>query len=150
MCGGFNGTAIGGPVTLGGLPTLNHMFTVGSVGQRRSRLGPVRHHRLLPHRRRLRRAPRSCMFLFMMAFMDTTATIVTGACAERWSYKSFFIYSIFIGGFIYPIFGCWVWGGGWLAQLGYRLGPRPRRGRLRRLRRRALAGRRARARSPRA
>lgn len=62
------------------------------------------------------------MFLFMMAFMDTTATIVTGACAERWSFKSFFIYSIFVGGLIYPIFGCWVWGGGWLAQLGYRLG----------------------------
>jgi Amt family ammonium transporter len=36
--------------------------------------------------------------------------------------KSFFIYSIIIGGFIYPMFGNWVWGGGWLAQLGYRLG----------------------------
>ena len=54
----------------------------------------------------------------MMVFMDTTATIVTGACAERWSFKSFFIFSIFVGAFIYPIFGCWVWGGGWLAQLG--------------------------------
>jgi Amt family ammonium transporter len=58
----------------------------------------------------------------MMVFMDTTATIVTGACAERWSFKSFFIFSIFVGGLIYPIFGCWVWGGGWLAQLGYRAG----------------------------
>ncbi len=62
------------------------------------------------------------LFLFMMVFMDTTATIVTGACAERWSFKSFFIFSIFVGAFIYPIFGCWVWGGGWLAQLGYRAG----------------------------
>jgi Amt family ammonium transporter len=53
-----------------------------------------------------------------MVFMDTTATIVTGACAERWSMKSFFIFSIFIGAVTYPIFGCWVWGGGWLAQLG--------------------------------
>ncbi len=58
----------------------------------------------------------------MMVFMDTTATIVTGACAERWSFKSFFIFSIFVGAFIYPVFGCWVWGGGWLAQLGYRAG----------------------------
>src|SRR3954451_13674540 len=58
----------------------------------------------------------------MMVFMDTTATIVTGACAERWRFKSFFIFSIIIGAFIYPVFGCWVWGGGWLAQLGYRLG----------------------------
>src|SRR5207244_12138948 len=54
--------------------------------------------------------------------MDTTATIVTGACAERWSFKSFFVFSIIVGAIIYPIFGCWVWGGGWLAQLGYRLG----------------------------
>ena len=58
----------------------------------------------------------------MMVFMDTTATIVTGACAERWSFKSFFLFSIVIGAFIYPVFGCWVWGGGWLAQLGYRMG----------------------------
>ena len=58
----------------------------------------------------------------MMVFMDTTATIVTGACAERWKFSSFFIFSIFVGGFIYPIFGCWVWGGGWLAQMGYRWG----------------------------
>ncbi len=62
------------------------------------------------------------LFLFMMVFMDTTATIVTGACAERWSFKSFFIFSIFVGAVIYPIFGGWVWGGGWLAQLGYRMG----------------------------
>src|SRR5262249_42486718 len=62
------------------------------------------------------------LFLFMMVFMDTTATIVTGACAERWKFKSFFIFSIFVGAFIYPIFGSWVWGGGWLAQLGYRAG----------------------------
>ena len=57
-------------------------------------------------------------FLFMMVFMDTTATIPTGALAERWKMSSFFIFSLFIGGLIYPIYGCWVWGGGWLAQLG--------------------------------
>src|SRR5256886_13579732 len=58
----------------------------------------------------------------MMVFMDPTATIVTGACAERWSFKSFFVFSLFVGAFIYPVFGCWVWGGGWLAQMGYRWG----------------------------
>ena len=41
---------------------------------------------------------------------------------ERWSFKSFFLFSILVGAFIYPVFGCWVWGGGWLAQLGYRSG----------------------------
>ncbi len=62
------------------------------------------------------------MFLFQMVFMDTTATIPTGAMAERWNYKSFFVYSLFVGSIIYPIYGCWVWGGGWLATLGANFG----------------------------
>jgi Amt family ammonium transporter len=57
-------------------------------------------------------------FLFMMVFMDTAATIPTGTLAERWKMKSFVLFSFLIGAFIYPVFGCWVWGGGWLAQLG--------------------------------
>src|SRR6185369_13357636 len=121
MCGGYNGTAIGGPVTLGGLPTLHSMFTVGSAvnGDHGWGLFGTTGFMLTGNGYD---AAAIVMFLFMMAFMDTTATIVTGACAERWSYKSFFIYSIFVGGLIYPIFGCWVWGGGWLAQIGYRWG----------------------------
>jgi Amt family ammonium transporter len=121
MCGGLNGTAIGGPVTLGGVPTLNHMFTMGSAingdhgwglfGTTGFFLSGAGYD-----------AAVVVLFLFMMVFMDTTATIVTGACAERWSFKSFFLFSIIVGAFIYPIFGCWVWGGGWLAQLGYRAG----------------------------
>ncbi|WP_162923516.1 ammonium transporter [Arachidicoccus soli] len=58
------------------------------------------------------------LFLFQMVFMDTTATIPTGSMAERWSMKSFIIYGLFISMFVYPIFGNWVWGGGWLSQLG--------------------------------
>ncbi|HYQ46029.1 MAG TPA: ammonium transporter [Polyangiaceae bacterium] len=121
MCGGMNGTAIGGPPTLGGLPTLSHMFTLGSsvngdhgwgvFGSTGFMLTGAGYD-----------AGAIVMFLFMMAFMDTTATIVTGACAERWRFKSFCIFSIFVGGLIYPLFGNWVWGGGWLAQIGYRLG----------------------------
>jgi ammonium transporter, Amt family len=121
MCGGMNGTAIGGPASLGGVPTLNHMLTVGSsingdhgwglFGTTGFFLSGSGYD-----------AAVIVLFLFMMVFMDTTATIVTGACAERWSFKSFFIFSIFVGALIYPIFGSWVWGGGWLAQLGYRLG----------------------------
>ena len=57
-------------------------------------------------------------FLYMMVFMDTAATIPTGALAERWKFKSFVIFSFFVGAFIYPVYGCWMWGGGWLAQLG--------------------------------
>jgi ammonium transporter len=58
------------------------------------------------------------LFLFQMVFMDTTATIPTGAMAERWKFSSFVLYGIAVGTIIYPVYGNWVWGGGWLAQLG--------------------------------
>jgi ammonium transporter, Amt family len=58
------------------------------------------------------------LFLFQMVFMDTTATIPTGAAAERWKFSSFCLYGCFVGSIIYPVFGNWVWGGGWLSQLG--------------------------------
>src|SRR5512138_679281 len=119
MCGGLNGTAIGGPTSLGGVPTLNHMFTIGSAVNGDHGWGLFGTTGFFLTGAGYDSAA-IVMFLFMMAFMDTTATIVTGACAERWSYNSFFIYSTFVGGLIYPIFACWVWGGGWLAQLGYR------------------------------
>ena len=62
------------------------------------------------------------LFLFQMVFMDTAATIPTGALAERWKFSAFCIYGIFIAGILYPFFGNWVWGGGWLASLGKNLG----------------------------
>ena len=62
------------------------------------------------------------LFLFQMVFMDTTATIPTGSMAERWKFSSFAIYGVIVGAIIYPIFGNWVWGGGWLAQLGANFG----------------------------
>jgi Amt family ammonium transporter len=62
------------------------------------------------------------LFLFQMVFMDTTATIPTGAMAERWSFKSFVIYGFFISMFVYPLYANWVWGGGWLSQLGANFG----------------------------
>jgi Amt family ammonium transporter len=62
------------------------------------------------------------LFLFQMVFMDTTCTIPTGAMAERWKWSSFLIYGFFISMFVYPLFANWVWGGGWLAQLGVNFG----------------------------
>ena len=121
MCGGLNGTAIGGPVTLGGVPTLHSMLTVGGAVNGDHGWGLLGTTGFFLSGNGYDGAV-IVLFLFMMVFMDTTATIVTGACAERWSFKSFFIFSIVVGAFIYPVFGCWVWGGGWLAQLGYRLG----------------------------
>ena len=67
-------------------------------------------------------APVFTYFLFQMVFMDTAATIPTGAMAERWKFSAFAVFSIFIGAIIYPVFGNWTWGGGWLSQLGTNLG----------------------------
>jgi Amt family ammonium transporter len=57
-------------------------------------------------------------FLYMVAFMDTVATIPTGAMAERWKWKSFVIWGLFCGALYYPLFAAWTWGGGFLSQLG--------------------------------
>ena len=61
-------------------------------------------------------------FLFQMVFMDTAATIPTGAMAERLKFSAFVVMSLWVSMIIYPIFGSWVWGGGWLAGLGKTLG----------------------------
>lgn len=62
------------------------------------------------------------LFLFQKVFMDTANYIPTGAMAERWKFLAFFIYSFAMSMFIYPLFGNWVWGGGWLSQLGTNFG----------------------------
>ncbi|MHB9037368.1 MAG: ammonium transporter [Armatimonadota bacterium] len=61
----------------------------------------------------------AALFLFQMVFMDTAVTIPTGALAERWTLKSFLAYGFFMSMILYPIFGNWAWGGGWLFKLGY-------------------------------
>ncbi|MCH5193435.1 MAG: ammonium transporter [Oscillospiraceae bacterium] len=58
-------------------------------------------------------------FVFNMVFCATTATIVSGAMAERTKFLSYCAYSAVISGLIYPIEAHWIWGGGWLAQLGF-------------------------------
>lgn len=58
-------------------------------------------------------------FFFQLVFCGTAATIVSGAVAERIKYVSFIIFSFVLTLFIYPIVGHWVWGGGWLADLGF-------------------------------
>ncbi|HXI59566.1 MAG TPA: ammonium transporter [Polyangia bacterium] len=62
------------------------------------------------------------MFLFAVVFMDTAATIPTGALAERWRFSAFLVYAVFVSTLLYPLYGNWVWGGGWLAGLGVTLG----------------------------
>ena len=62
------------------------------------------------------------IFLFQKVFMDTANYIPTGAMAERWKYLSFFLYTLFMSMLLYPLFGNWVWAGGWLSPLGANFG----------------------------
>jgi Amt family ammonium transporter len=57
------------------------------------------------------------LFFFMMVFMDTTATIPTGTMAERWAWKNFVLFGLWVA-LPYCLYANWVWGGGWLAQAG--------------------------------
>ena len=58
-------------------------------------------------------------FVFNMVFCATTATIVSGAMAERTKFVSYCVYSVIISAVVYPIEAHWIWGGGWLSQLGF-------------------------------
>ena len=64
--------------------------------------------------------PLYAKFFFQLVFAGTAATIVSGAVAERIKYFSFFVFSLLMGAWIYPIQGHWIWGGGWLSQLGFK------------------------------
>ena len=58
-------------------------------------------------------------FIFQTVFCATAATIVSGAMAERTKFSAYCIYSAVVSLIVYPISGHWIWGGGWLAQLGF-------------------------------
>jgi Amt family ammonium transporter len=109
---------VGALSTFGNDPTLSHEFTItlgghafGLFGMKGFMLSPA-----------VYTAPVAALFLFQMVFMDTAATIPTGAMAERWKFASFVSFSFVLSTLMYPIFANWVWGGGWLAQLGKNFG----------------------------
>jgi Amt family ammonium transporter len=63
--------------------------------------------------------PLEMKFFFQLVFAATAATIVSGAMAERTKFVSYMIYSAVISALVYPISGHWIWGGGWLAEMGF-------------------------------
>lgn len=63
--------------------------------------------------------PSSTFFIFQTMFCATAATIVSGAMAERTNFLVYCIYSVLISALVYPISGHWIWGGGWLAEMGF-------------------------------
>ena len=63
--------------------------------------------------------PLFAKFFFQLVFAGTAATIVSGCIAERIHYKSYMVFTVFLVALSYPITGHWIWGGGWLAGLGF-------------------------------
>ncbi|MDX2243979.1 MAG: ammonium transporter [Leptolyngbyaceae cyanobacterium bins.302] len=63
--------------------------------------------------------PLEIKFFFQLAFAGTAATIVSGAIAERIKFISFFVFSLMLVAFAYPVTGHWIWGQGWLQALGF-------------------------------
>jgi len=103
------------PGNLGGTPTLNH-FLLGSGfwgflgGKGFFMAGPAYD------------AGSNVLALFEVVFMETAGYIIVGSICERISFWSFLLCELFIGAILYPVFGCWVWGGGWMSQLGNTMG----------------------------
>ncbi len=63
--------------------------------------------------------PKWCYVIFQTVFCATAATIVSGSMAERTKFSSYCIYSALISIVVYPVSGHWIWGGGWLSELGF-------------------------------
>jgi Amt family ammonium transporter len=112
----YGGAAINAaPVQLGGTPTLNH-FAIGSglwgiLGGKGFFLSGPGYD-----------AGSLCLTLFEVVFMETAGYIIVGAICERITFGAFLLCELFMGAILYPMFGCWVWGGGWLSQLGNTMG----------------------------
>ena len=99
------------PSNLGGTPTLNQ-FLLGSGswgflgGKGFFFAGPAYD------------AGVNIFTLFEVVFMETAGYIIVGSICERITFGAFLLCELFVGSILYPVFGCWVWGGGWLSQIG--------------------------------
>lgn len=99
------------PSNIGGAPTLNHFLIGGGFwgflgGKGFFMTGPAYD------------VSSNCLALFEVVFMETAGYIIVGAICERITFWAFLLCELFVGALLYPISGCWAWGGGWLSQLG--------------------------------
>ena len=103
------------PLNLGGTPTLNHFLlgdgAWGFLGGKGFFLSGPGYD-----------AGANTLFLFEVVFMETAGYIIVGAICERITFWGFLLTELFMGAILYPVFGCWVWGGGWMSQWGTTLG----------------------------
>jgi ammonium transporter, Amt family len=103
------------PTNLGGIPSMNK-FLIGSglwgfLGGKGFFLsGPAYD------------AGANVFALFQVVFMETAGYIIVGSICERITFGGFLLAELFMGAILYPVFGCWVWGGGWMSQLGSSMG----------------------------
>jgi Amt family ammonium transporter len=103
------------PGNIGGTPTLNRFLLGGGQwgflgGKGFFLTGPAYD------------ASANTMMLFQVVFMETAGYIIVGSICERITFGAFLLCELFVGALLYPIFGCWVWGGGWMSQLGATMG----------------------------
>jgi Amt family ammonium transporter len=112
----WGGVAINAaPTAIGGTPTLNHYLLGGGQwgflgGKGFFLSGPAYD------------ASANTLMLFEVVFMETAGYIIVGAICERITFGAFLLCEMFVGALLYPMFGCWVWGGGWMSQLGSTMG----------------------------
>jgi Amt family ammonium transporter len=107
----FQFGGVGAIANLGGTGPLSHIFGAGNAGF-------IGLHGFFLQTGGTYDVGVMALFLFQVVFMETAGYIIIGAIAERISFAGFLLAEIAIGALIYPIFGNWVWGGGWLAHLG--------------------------------
>jgi ammonium transporter, Amt family len=110
----FGGAAINAaPGNIGGAMVLGHLVNVHSTNW-----GLFGAHGFLLQSGHAYDVSALTLFFFEVVFMETAGYIIVGAIAERINFKTFIFAELAIGAIIYPIYGNWVWGGGWLSQIG--------------------------------
>ena len=110
----YGGAAINAaPVNLGGAATLTHLVTVSGKSW-----GLFGTHGFFLQSGGSYDVSALGLFFFEVVFMETAGYIIVGAIAERINFKTFILAELLLGGLVYPVYGNWLWGGGWLSQIG--------------------------------